>query len=79
MIRAVLVDLDGTLLDTAPELAAAANAMLAERGLAPLALPRVREFIGQGIGPLVWRCLSAAAGVAPGRKRCAACARSWRA
>lgn len=63
--RAVLLDLDGTLLDTAPDLAAAANAMLAERGLAPLPVACIREFIGQGIGPLVWRCLQAACGVAP--------------
>jgi phosphoglycolate phosphatase-like HAD superfamily hydrolase len=30
VLKAVLLDLDGTLLDTAPDLAAAANAMLAE-------------------------------------------------
>jgi phosphoglycolate phosphatase len=65
MIKAVLVDLDGTLLDTAPDLAATANAMLAERGLAPLALETVRNFIGQGVAPLVWRCLNAAAAAAP--------------
>jgi phosphoglycolate phosphatase len=65
MTKAVLFDLDGTLLDTAPDLAAAANAMLAERGLAPLAVETVRDFIGQGIGPLVWRCLNAAAAIAP--------------
>jgi len=34
--KAVLLDLDGTLLDTAPDLAAAINAMLAGQGLAPL-------------------------------------------
>lgn len=65
MIKAVLFDLDGTLLDTAPDLAAAANAMLAERGLGPLPILQVRDFIGQGIGPLVWRCLKAAAGTPP--------------
>lgn len=63
--RAVLFDLDGTLLDTAPDLAASANAMLAERGLAALPAERIREFIGQGIGPLVWRCLQSACGAAP--------------
>lgn len=63
--RAILLDLDGTLLDTAPDLAAAANAMLAERDLPALPVGQIRDFIGQGIGPLVWRCLQAAAGVAP--------------
>lgn len=57
MIRAVLLDLDGTLLDTAPEIAAAANAMLAEQGLAPLPASTVRDFIGSGIPKLVERCL----------------------
>jgi phosphoglycolate phosphatase len=57
VIRAVLLDLDGTLLDTAPDLAAAANAMRAELGLAPLAETAVRRFIGQGIENLVRRCL----------------------
>lgn len=60
LIRAVLLDLDGTLLDTAPDLAAAANAMLAEQGLQPLPASRVREFIGRGIPTLVERCLEAA-------------------
>ena len=49
MTKAVLLDLDGTLLDTLPDLAAAANAMLAEQGLAPLPAARIREFIGRGI------------------------------
>jgi phosphoglycolate phosphatase len=59
LTRAVLVDLDGTLLDTAPDIAAAANAMLAEQGLAPLPATTVREFIGSGIPKLVERCLQA--------------------
>jgi phosphoglycolate phosphatase len=60
VIKAALLDLDGTLLDTAPDLAAAANAMLAEQGLAPLPADAVRDFIGQGIAKLVERCLQAA-------------------
>ena len=58
-MKAVLLDLDGTLLDTAPDIAAAANAMLAEQGLAPLPAGTVREFIGSGIPKLVERCLQA--------------------
>ena len=63
MIRAALLDLDGTLLDTAPDLAAAANAMLRELSLPSLPAEVVRDFVGQGIGVLVSRCL-AAVGVA---------------
>lgn len=61
-MRAVLLDLDGTLLDTAPDLAAAANAMLAELGLAPLEEQAVRGFIGKGVENLVRRCLEASGG-----------------
>jgi phosphoglycolate phosphatase len=60
MVKAVLLDLDGTLLDTAPDLAAAANAMLAEQGLGRLPAATVRDFIGSGIAKLVERCLQAA-------------------
>jgi phosphoglycolate phosphatase len=58
--RAALLDLDGTLLDTAPALAAAANAMLAELGLAQLPAGAIRDFIGGGIAQLVERCLQSA-------------------
>jgi phosphoglycolate phosphatase len=59
-VRAVLLDLDGTLLDTAPDLAAAVNAMLAEQGLDSLPEQVVRNFIGRGITRLVERSLVAA-------------------
>ena len=57
--RAVLLDLDGTLLDTAPDLAAAVNAMLAGRGLGPLPEATVRDLIGRGISHLVEQSLAA--------------------
>jgi phosphoglycolate phosphatase len=58
--RAIALDLDGTLVDSAPDLAAAANATLAELDLGPLAEQRVRRMIGDGIDTLIERCLGAA-------------------
>lgn len=57
MIKAVLIDLDGTLLDTAPDLAAAANRMRADLGLPALPVGVVATFIGKGIAMLVRRAL----------------------
>lgn len=61
-IRAVLLDLDGTLLDTAPDLATSANAMLAALGRPPLPEAQVIDFIGQGVATLVRRVLAATGG-----------------
>ena len=61
-VRAVLLDLDGTLLDTAPEIAAAAADMLAELGLDAVPAATVRGFIGKGIPHLVCRTLAASLG-----------------
>ena len=68
-VRAVLLDLDGTLLDTAPEIAAAAADMLSELGLDPVDPLRVRDFIGKGIPHLVRRTLEASLGRAPDERR----------
>jgi 2-phosphoglycolate phosphatase len=46
--RAMLFDLDGTLADTAPDLAAAANAMRVARGLEPIGLDRLRPMASHG-------------------------------
>lgn len=47
-IEAVLFDLDGTLIDSAPDLGAAADKMRTDRGLAPLALADYRPMAGAG-------------------------------
>jgi len=48
MIEAVLFDLDGTLADTAPDMARTVNAMRAKRGLAPVATALVRPHVSKG-------------------------------
>ena len=51
--RAFLLDLDGTLADTAPDLAAALNAVLVEQGRAPMPFENVRPFVSYGAPRLV--------------------------
>lgn len=46
--RALLLDLDGTLLDTAPDLAAALNALLLEEGKEPLPFAQIRPVVSHG-------------------------------
>ncbi|MCX7182913.1 MAG: phosphoglycolate phosphatase [Nitrosospira sp.] len=58
MIKAVMVDLDGTLLDTACDLAAAANMMLQELGKTELPVETIQSYIGKGIQRLVKRTLT---------------------
>ena len=53
MIDCVLFDLDGTLADTAPDLAAALNKMRADRGLASLPLDPLRRMASSGARGLV--------------------------
>jgi phosphoglycolate phosphatase len=61
----IVLDLDGTLVYSAPSLAAAGNAMLAEIGRAPLDLPTVIGFVGNGVAKLVERMLRASGGMPP--------------
>ena len=44
-----MIDLDGTLVDSIPDLAAAANMMRAALGYPPLAVELIRTFVGKGI------------------------------
>ncbi len=55
----LLLDLDGTLVDSVPDLAAAVNRMLTARALAPLALGAVTSMVGDGLPVLVERALAA--------------------
>lgn len=57
-LKAVIIDLDGTLLDTAQDLALAANAMLRELHMAELPSATIQSFIGKGVPKLVKRTLT---------------------
>lgn len=59
-IKAVMFDLDGTLLDTLDDLTAAVNHALSVRGYACRTKDEVRAFVGNGIGKLIERSVPAA-------------------
>ena len=58
-MRALIFDLDGTLIDSEPDLRAALNRLLADRGLSPLNAAAVRAMIGDGARMLVQRAFAA--------------------
>ena len=60
-IRAVLFDLDGTLIDSAPDLGAAADKMRTDRGLPSLPLERYRPLAGAGARGMIGEAF----GIAP--------------
>ena len=55
---AVIFDLDGTLIDSAPDIHATANRVMADFGFAALSLPQVQQFVGKGLPNLVARLLA---------------------
>ena len=57
-IKAVAIDLDGTLLDTINDLAAGANGMRSRLGMALLPLDRIKSYVGDGMLSLVKRTLT---------------------
>ncbi|WP_449414270.1 phosphoglycolate phosphatase [Pandoraea soli] len=57
-IRAVLIDLDGTLVDTAGNFGMALNAMLADLGAAPVPTERLMTFVGKGTANLIRKTLA---------------------
>lgn len=65
-VKAVTIDLDGTLADSIPDLAAATNMMLLELKRPTFEVDRIRDFVGKGIPRLVERALAGSVdGTAP--------------
>jgi phosphoglycolate phosphatase len=64
-VRLVLLDLDGTLADTAPDLAAAVNRMRIARGFEPLPMAELRPYVSHGARGMVGRAFN----VTPGDAR----------
>lgn len=56
-VRAFIFDLDGTLVDSRLDIAAAANVARAAVGLGPLAEPVLRSYVGDGVALLLRRVL----------------------
>ncbi|MCO5064482.1 MAG: phosphoglycolate phosphatase [Rhizobiaceae bacterium] len=59
MPQAVLFDLDGTLIDSAPDIHAAVVELLGTRGLPPITLEQAKSMIGNGVAKLVERAFTA--------------------
>ncbi len=57
-MKAIIWDLDGTLVHSTPDIQAAGNKMLAGLNLAPLDLATIESFVGNGIPKFVERCLA---------------------
>ena len=55
----IVFDLDGTLIDSAPDLCAIANGVLEEIGAKVVSLPEARSFVGHGADTLVRRMRAA--------------------
>lgn len=57
-IKAVIIDLDGTMIDTAPDFLVAINRMRAELSLSPLDITTITNFVGKGSENLIHRVLA---------------------
>ena len=55
----IIFDLDGTLIDSAPDIQYVANTVLDTRGLAPLSLEQTRQFVGEGARVFVQKMMAA--------------------
>ncbi len=59
MSKAVIFDLDGTLVDSAPEIQDAVNRVWTDRGYAPFDLPTLISFVGKGLPNLIRLAMAA--------------------
>ncbi len=69
-LQAVIFDLDGTLADTAPDLAHAVDQMMVDLGYSPCGLDNVRQWIGHGVARLIERALTHRHGRPPTPAQC---------
>lgn len=66
-LKAILFDLDGTLLDTLEDLAVAVNKALADESMLPLPIERYRMLVGSGARNLMIRAVTQSSGLEPGK------------
>ena len=65
-VRAILFDLDGTLIDSVRDIAASVNWVLTGLGLPAKRVEEVAGFVCDGVQELLRRAIEAGAGVVPG-------------
>src|SRR5215468_11050969 len=65
-MRTIVFDLDGTLVDTAPDLISTLNLVLADEGLSPVSYDAARRMIGGGSRRMIERALIAEGRNVPG-------------
>lgn len=64
-IKLIAFDLDGTLLDSVPDLAIAADQAVRELGYPSVSEAQVRDYVGNGADVLIARCLSQSLDITP--------------
>ena len=73
----LLCDLDGTLIDSVPDLAAAVCDLLAHAGRPPVSAESVKAMVGDGVAKLVERAFAATGGIPPAEELAALVERSF--